>query len=283
MTRPNHRKLYWYDADWERTYTYVPMSLPKSKYDDRLMLCRPMRPWSWLEEELDGLLEKEARWEKNRANRNAPVVVSVAHNKRLKAQEGLQFMTAAALLRRQTDSSRLRYEPLQKSSKNPFAKPPGTSRSLQAGDTELQAGPSTQKQLRPISTLRVPKFTQDLVKQNMSNEAVTQDSSGKQKFTEAPTSRELKNSAAAARSLLTRAPLAPSKAGFEGSGSTSTDPVEGCPKRRGIRVLDPSPTTSSSTSSKSGNTNRSKTKSGGKGKQSQQPSFDWAAWASKKA
>jgi len=149
---PHGRELYWYDADLQRANTYVPISLTKGRYEDDLMLYRQTRPWHHLEKELRKLLEKESRLENAQVNA-VQYLNTLGSRNVIKAQEGLQSMTALAL-RRQREQ-KLQNESgsscMQMSLKNPLRK---FSRSLISQPTKV--GPLvTQKSLRP--TLKVSK------------------------------------------------------------------------------------------------------------------------------
>lgn len=273
----NRRMLHWYDADWERDNTYVPISLTKGRYDSELMLYRPMRPWTWLEKELKKLLTKEAHWKEVRAKRTTSVPILIVPNsqKGSKAQEGLKSMIAAALQRRRMHSSWTKDEPPQTSLKNPFVKKPTWAPPLAGQNTGPQPCSSNQQLLKPISTLQIPEFTDELLQRNAGEGFISQDLMAKSESTELPKSRKAKNSLATAKTL-SWAPL-----------TTSTDLGEEGPKRRDIRVSDPIPTASSSMMSDSvrsdGVSGGPKKKSGGKREKTRQPGFDWTAWASKKS
>ncbi|KAF9451032.1 hypothetical protein P691DRAFT_773419 [Macrolepiota fuliginosa MF-IS2] len=266
---PKPRKLHWYDADRKRLNTYVPLNSAKGKHDHKLMLHRPVQSWIWLEKELDMLLAKEIRWEQARANKNVPVVVSVAPNKGSKIQEGLQAMTTIALQRRQLQNSQTKNDLLQVTSGNPFAKRPGI--------TDHQLGTSTQKMLRPISSLQIPEFTREVFQQSQ-DKGITDPFSDT--VVGGSMSQRTNNSAGTTKSLSAQVPFARlPKTGLPGGDSPGEEHL----RRRGTRTPGSLPMTSNPTPSNSEKSNIVKSsKKRGKDEQPKQPSFNWAAWASKK-
>jgi len=150
---PHGRELYWYDADLQRTNTYVPISLTKGQYDDDLMLYRQTQPWHHLEKELCKLLEKESRLENAQVN-TVQYLDTLGSRNIVKAQEGLESMNALALQRRreqilQNESGSFC---TQVSLKNPLSRK--FSRSLISQPTKV-GSLVTQKSVRP--TLKVSK------------------------------------------------------------------------------------------------------------------------------
>jgi hypothetical protein len=161
----DRRKPYWYDADWAREHTYVPLSLTIGKYDSKLMLYRPARPWNLLENELDLQLAKETRREQVRPNDynhvRSPNFMTPSDTKNLRVREAMKSMTAEALRRRQIASSLTRDESSRTQSRNPFARKPTEV----PFSVRQNIGQPIGKALKPISALRVPEITRELLQQ----------------------------------------------------------------------------------------------------------------------
>lgn len=264
----DRRKPHWYDADWARENIYAPMSLAKGEYDNKLMLYRPARPWNLLESELDIQLTKEARRD------HGPDLIAPPDTKNLLVQEDMKSMTAEALQRRRIRTPPTKNEPSRVLSWNPFARKP----------TEVpfpvmqSSGQPIGKPLKPISALRVPKITRELLQQNLKRSY----SAGLENKHIQP-STITKNHPPVAK-LLTRGSLGNStKNDPKPASSVSTNLREEGPKRKMIRC---SERTSMSSGSMVFNPvpPSVKERGGGKGGQkTQSPSFDWAAWGSKKS
>jgi hypothetical protein len=286
------RGLHWYDADRQRANTYVPMSLAVGEHDEQLMLHRPMRRWSLLKEKLDDLLEKEAKREATRASA-VPFFFAPSSTGKRKAQVGLQSMTALALQRRKAELLRTQSGPVQPAPRNPFAKMhPESTWTIESANavTVPRIGPGIQKPLKPISTLKVPMFTQDLLEHDMST---VRDVRASETHTSALASQPTENRIATAKPIYWGTITPPSKTAVSATTTTafSTDRGDGLQKQRIIRESDRPPTASSfstATNSKSNESSRvpgkNKTNSQGKGKgkrTEEQPKFNWEAWASK--
>ncbi|KAJ3571893.1 hypothetical protein NP233_g3464 [Leucocoprinus birnbaumii] len=169
MTLHHRRGLHWYDADVERATAYVPLSLAKGDYDDKLMLYRPMQPWHILEQELSRLVEREAQSEKARIDRanGVPVMNAPGNKNMIRAREGLQSMTALALQRRQEANPQSTKPQAGIISQNPFARRKTDSQMSQSTTSTRRYAKALssedQKPLKPISMLRVPTLTQDIL------------------------------------------------------------------------------------------------------------------------
>ncbi len=280
----DHRKPYWYDADWERENTYVPLSQVKNKHDSELMLYRPMRPWSWLEKELDTFIAREAYNKEARAMRSTPVVVSIAPSseKGSKARQGLSSMAAAALQRRKMDDdSQSQHRPPQSTLlKNPFRRKPAAPSPQDDRNVVTQHAPG----LKPISSLQVPEFTRALLQQRKAKETRAQDSLDGKK-TPVLQHHEPSGLRVAAAGPLTRSPFAPPSEAETTVESLPEIHRAKNPKQDTPQVSKVVPTTSrliSSTTAETGGTTKPKKRSGKKDEKSQSAGFDWAAWASKR-
>lgn len=276
----DRRKPQWYDADWERENTYVPLNQGKGKYDNKLMLYRPMRPWSWLEKELDVVMAREKSNKEARAKKNAPLVASVAPNsmKGSKAWQGLSSMVAVALQRRNLDDLQSKNEVFQNSMpRNPFRRKPATPSSQ--GERNVDAQPVRAAQsLRPISSLQVPEFTQDLLQRSTTKELRAQGSLDNKNTS---TSRNHKTPGL----IATVGPLARGPSASQLKGGTDVERREH-QKRHHLQVSEAQPTTSRSTPSQTAGSRTGgvvKPKGGGgKDGKTQPNGFDWTAWASKR-
>lgn len=273
---PDRRKPHWYDADWTRANTYVPMSLAEGKYDSELMLYRPTRSWKLLESELGAQLAKEAHRERVRTDgrSHAPDLISPSSTKKSQVQEGMKSMTTEALRRRQIHNPLAEDEPSQRGFKNPFARRPAEA---PFAVPQINGQPKG-KALKPISALRIPKLTYELLQQNPKRGSSPAHLD--YKLTQSSTSAKISSAAKLPR----RGSVAHiAREGLESASSVSTDLVEEGSKRKMTRrhqrismssgsvVASPAPPTV-------------KRSGGGKGGRKTQPhSFDWAAWASKKS
>ncbi|KXN89268.1 hypothetical protein AN958_06022 [Leucoagaricus sp. SymC.cos] len=285
---PSHRGLHWYDADRQRATTYVPMSRIKHHYEDKLMLYRPPAPWSSLESELEKLLKQEAQRESTKLNKGMVLQVSVAANDKrgLRAQEGLQSMTTLALQRRKAEFLWTRNTPPSAAHKSPFVKKfMGTQYTNHERPEQFHL--EAKKPLRPISSVKVPEFTENLLRQGNTPALMPQDFVCREISYEASTLPKNMDD------VVTKAwgqPTFSSKAATRATSASVTDQREEQRKRRGIRLSGPSSITATSSTSLGTATKshddpkpkESKKRGGSIGKKVEQQAFNWKAWASKK-
>ncbi|KAF5357861.1 hypothetical protein D9756_001580 [Leucocoprinus leucothites] len=273
------RGLHWYDADHQRATAYVPLSVTRGNYDDDLMLYRPMRPWHLLGKELDELLEKEARLAENaRVNGTnaAPVDIAPGNRNMLKAQVGLHAMTALAVRRRQKETIQPQSESTQAVSLNP--PPTQTAQPIEINPFNRKV----QKPLRPISALRVPTFTQELIEKST---RMAQDLDSHETTPTAPTPRQAKDRDIIAKSISQWGP--PSTIISRAATMTSTERGKEQQKRRDVWPPESISSTSSpaslnKTTSTVAPLRPKKSQGKGKGKKAEESRFDWEAWATKK-